>query len=175
MSLSESSLSRLNSHIIIKDFLSWWHLVIGNPFDVNFIIFRSTDNSVIEWWWNCSSVNMCENSVARAWDLEKIWVPIGFEPMTSRTPGGRSIHWATRTHREQAHSSSELVLILAVRETSATYELSLMTLLSMSCRDKLRLDGPLGSCADLDNLLALSETLFRNTTYWKHFYAGYIC
>ena len=51
-----------------------------------------------EWWWNCSSVNICENNVSRAWDLEESWVPIGFEPMTFRTPGGRSIHWATRTH-----------------------------------------------------------------------------
>ena len=58
-----------------------------------------------EWWWNCSSVNICEiwNNVTRAWDLEKIWVPTGFEPMTFRTPGGRSIHWATRTHGEPSH------------------------------------------------------------------------
>ena len=38
-------------------------------------------------------VQCCENNVTRAWDLEKIWVPIAFEPMTSRTLGGRSIHW----------------------------------------------------------------------------------
>ena len=32
----------------------------------------------------------------------------------------------------------------------------------MRSRDKLRPVGPLGSYADLGNLLALSETLFRN-------------
>ena len=53
-----------------------------------------------DWWRNCSSVNICENNVSRAWDLEKSWVQIGFEPMTFRTLGGRSIHWATRTHGE---------------------------------------------------------------------------
>ena len=29
--------------------------------------------------------------------------PTGIEPMTSRTPGGRSIYWAMRTHAEQRH------------------------------------------------------------------------
>ena len=29
--------------------------------------------------------------------------PTGIEPMTSRTPGGHSIHWATRTRGEQGH------------------------------------------------------------------------
>ena len=38
------------------------------------------------------------STMTRAWDKEKIRVPTGIEPMTSRTPGGRSIHWATRTH-----------------------------------------------------------------------------
>ena len=28
--------------------------------------------------------------------------PTGIEPMTSRTPGGCSIHWAMRTYGEQA-------------------------------------------------------------------------
>ena len=44
--------------------------------------------------------------MTRAWDKGKIrWVPspTEIEPMTSRTPGGRSIHWATRTHGEQGH------------------------------------------------------------------------
>ena len=29
--------------------------------------------------------------------------PTGIEPMTSRTLGGRSIHWATRSHGEPGH------------------------------------------------------------------------
>ena len=29
--------------------------------------------------------------------------PTGIEPMTCRTPGGRSIYWAMRTHAEQRH------------------------------------------------------------------------
>ena len=35
-----------------------------------------------------------------AWDKEKSESPTGIEPMTSQTPGGRSIHSATRTHGE---------------------------------------------------------------------------
>ena len=35
--------------------------------------------------------------------------PTGIEPMTSRTPGGRSIHWATRTHGERGHFTEFLV------------------------------------------------------------------
>ena len=31
-------------------------------------------------------------NMTRAWDKEKICVPTGIEPMTSRTPGGRCIH-----------------------------------------------------------------------------------
>ena len=37
----------------------------------------------------------CENeliSMPRGWDKEKLWVRDRFEPMTSETPGGRSIH-----------------------------------------------------------------------------------
>ena len=29
--------------------------------------------------------------------------PTGINPMTSQTPGGRSIHWVTRTNGEQGH------------------------------------------------------------------------
>ena len=35
-------------------------------------------------------------SMSQTWDKEKIWVPTGFEPMTSQTPGGRSIHLSYR-------------------------------------------------------------------------------
>ena len=38
-----------------------------------------------------------------AWGKEKYEFLTGIEPMTSRTPGGRSIHFATRTHGEQDH------------------------------------------------------------------------
>ena len=41
--------------------------------------------------------------MTRAWDKEKSESSTGVEPMTSRTPGGRSIHWTTRTHGEQGH------------------------------------------------------------------------
>ena len=41
--------------------------------------------------------------MTRAWDKEKSEAPAGIEPMTSRTPGGRSIHWATRTHGGNGH------------------------------------------------------------------------
>ena len=36
--------------IMFKVFVSWWHLVIGNPFDVDFIILRSTNKK------NCSAI-----------------------------------------------------------------------------------------------------------------------
>ena len=35
--------------------------------------------------------------MTRAWDKEKSESPTRIEPTTSRTPGGRSIHWPTRT------------------------------------------------------------------------------
>ena len=41
-------------------------------------------------------------NMTRPWDKEKIWVCDRNRPMTSRTPGGRSVHWATRTHGEHA-------------------------------------------------------------------------
>ena len=41
--------------------------------------------------------------MTQAWDKEKIWVSDRNRTMTSRTPGGRSIHWTTRTHGEQGH------------------------------------------------------------------------
>ena len=41
--------------------------------------------------------------MTRAWNTDKIWVPTGMEPVTSRTPGERSIHWVTRTHGEHGH------------------------------------------------------------------------
>ena len=44
------------------------------------------------------SINM-----TRTWDKEKTESPVGIEPVTSRTPGGRSIHRATRTHGEEDH------------------------------------------------------------------------
>ena len=39
-------------------------------------------------------------NMTRAWDKEKSEFPTGTEPISSRTPGGRSIHSATRTHGE---------------------------------------------------------------------------
>ena len=49
--------------------------------------------------------NQClyESNVTRAWDLEKIRIPIEFQPMTFWTPGGCSIHWTARTHGEPGH------------------------------------------------------------------------
>ena len=44
-------------------------------------------------------------SMTRAWEKENLnsESATAIEPMTSRTPGGRSSHWATRTHAEQGH------------------------------------------------------------------------
>ena len=41
--------------------------------------------------------------MTRAWDKEKSESPTRIEPIPSRTLGGRSIHWGTRTHGEQGH------------------------------------------------------------------------
>ena len=42
---------------------------------------------------------------------------MGIGPMTSRTPGGRSIHWATRTHEERGHLTEFLWLRMEKIET----------------------------------------------------------
>ena len=45
--------------------------------------------------------------MTRAWGKEKFWVPHRNKSHArggGRTPDGRSIHWATRTHREQDHA-----------------------------------------------------------------------
>ena len=44
-------------------------------------------------------------NMTRVRDKEKYESPTGIEPTcrTSRTPGGHSIHWATRIHGEQGH------------------------------------------------------------------------
>ena len=47
--------------------------------------------------------------MTRAFDKEKSESPTGIEPMTSRKPVGRSIHWAKRTHGEQGHFLSSHV------------------------------------------------------------------
>ena len=71
-------------------------------------------------WWNALTwihlnwYTICENNVTLMWDLEKIRVPIGFEPMTFRTPGGHSIHWATRTRVEPGHLKWHCHSILAL-------------------------------------------------------------
>ena len=40
-------------------------------------------------------------NMTQAWDKEKkSESPTGIKPTTSQTPGGRSIHWVTRTHGE---------------------------------------------------------------------------
>ena len=67
-------------------------------------------------------------NITRAWDKEKSESPTGIEPMTSRTPAGA----LSAELRELMESKA--VLILAVCRTPVTYELSKMTLLSMSSR-----------------------------------------
>ena len=44
-------------------------------------------------------------NMTHTWDKEESESPTGMEPMpmTSRTHGGHSIHWDTRTHGEQGH------------------------------------------------------------------------
>ena len=49
--------------------------------------------------------------MTRAWNKAKIWGPTEIEPMSSRTPGGRSIHWATRTHEERGQYSLQKAVI----------------------------------------------------------------
>ena len=39
---------------------------------------------------------------------EKSESSTGIEPKTSRTPGGRSIYWATRIHKKRGHSTEFL-------------------------------------------------------------------
>ena len=48
------------------------------------------------WRW----INQHDTSVGQRKNSES---PTGIEHMTSGTPGGRSIHWATRTRGEQGH------------------------------------------------------------------------
>ena len=43
------------------------------------------------------------NVKCELWGQRNSESPTGIEPMTSQTHGGCSIHWATRTHREQGH------------------------------------------------------------------------
>ena len=42
------------------------------------------------------------SNMTREWEKDKSASKIGIEPVTSRTRGGRSIHWATRTHGDKA-------------------------------------------------------------------------
>ena len=44
-------------------------------------------------------------NMTRAWDKEKFWVPDRNRTHDPPTPGGRSIHWATRSHGEQRQST----------------------------------------------------------------------
>ena len=41
------------------------------------------------------------STMTGGWDHKKSESPTGIEPMTSRTPGGHSNYWATRTHAER--------------------------------------------------------------------------
>ena len=62
--------------------------------------------------WNTrESVSSESRKTKKMWCEKEDWStchensesPTRIEPMTSRTLGGRSIHWATRTHGEQCH------------------------------------------------------------------------
>jgi len=56
--------------------------------------------------WAALYVYCCEDeliNMAQVWDKEISQSPTGIKPMTSRTYGRHSIHWATRTHGEQGH------------------------------------------------------------------------
>ena len=61
-------------------------------------------------WWILSSITKCEKQTGRHGTIEggtiaKKWFETltGVEPMTSWTPSGRSVHWATRTYCEQGY------------------------------------------------------------------------
>lgn len=52
-------------------------------------------------------------NMTQTWDKEKILFPDRNQtqdpPPLPRTPGGRSIYWASRTHGEQSHLFNNLV------------------------------------------------------------------
>ena len=51
-------------------------------------------------------------NMTQARDKEKSESPTRIEPMTSRTPGGGSIHWATRTHGSKVIILSSYVTVV---------------------------------------------------------------
>ena len=58
--------------------------------------------------------------------------PTGIEPVTSQTHGGRSIHWAMRTHGEQGHLSEFICDPSRMQDTcnvdQFTFHISLLTI-----------------------------------------------
>ena len=86
----------------------------SNPVEA-LIFFRLLLSSCLNWKIHCEdhSSLSCDRLLQKAyWSTwhergtkKKSEFPTGIEPMTSRTPGGRSIHWTTRTHGEQGHSA----------------------------------------------------------------------
>ena len=74
-----------------------------------------------EWWWNCSSVNICESNVTRAWVLEKnlspdkIWTHELSEMtwlfMSSRSSADRAPVRCTGGHRFQSYLDSDFFWI----------------------------------------------------------------
>ena len=99
---------------------------------------------------------VCIFNMTRAWDKKKrSESPTGMEPMTSRTPGGRSIHWATRissvTFNYWAQNSpssftyhlsllmmNSAVLILTLCRTPVPYKSVKMTWINLITELKIR-------------------------------------
>ena len=52
------------------------------------------------------------------WDKERSESPMGIKPITSRTPDGLSIHWATRLQGEHCH----LTVFICDRRTAYCYD-----------------------------------------------------
>ena len=87
---------------------------IRNPESANKRPFLQIYKSYVDKW--IKSMNLNVNwSTWHERRTEKTWVPTGIEPITFQTPGGRSIHWATRTHGDQSHLTEFRYRCLRIR------------------------------------------------------------
>ena len=73
---------------------------------------RQLDDWNVHPWWNI--VLTCDkdeiSNMTQEWDKEKSESPTGIKPMTSQTPGGCSVYWATGTHGEQGHELARVMM-----------------------------------------------------------------
>ena len=99
-------------------------------------------------------------NMTRKWDKEKIWVKSGIKPITSQTHGGRSIHWAMRTHGEQRHLTEFICDPSRMQDTcnvdQFTFHISLPTIFNHLSKWKLYV---LQSCHGLIMKFTTSQIL----------------